>query len=133
MNIGEVSRRSGLSDKTIRYYESIDLVKPMRHDNGYRTFRESDLDKLIFLGRSRSLGFSIEDCRTLLLLNEDESRSSKEVKKVAQQHLDQIEKKISNLLDMQRTLSTLIESCAGDGRRECPILDSLCQPKEVIS
>ncbi len=133
MNIGEVSRRSGLSDKTIRYYESIDLVKPMRHDNGYRTFRESDLKKLVFLGRSRSLGFSIEDCRTLLLLNEDESRSSREVKQIAQQHLDQIDKKISNLLDMQRSLALLVESCAGDNRRECPILDSLGQPDDAIA
>jgi len=133
MNIGEVSRRSGLSDKTIRYYESIDLVQPMRHDNGYRTFRESDLEKLVFLGRSRSLGFSIEDCRTLLLLNEDESRSSKEVKQIAQKHLDLIEKKITNLLDMQRTLSDLVDSCAGDNRRECPILDSLGQSDDVVA
>jgi len=132
MNIGEVSRRSGLSDKTIRYYESIDLVQPMRHENGYRTFRESDLERLIFLGRSRSLGFSIEDCRTLLLLNDDESRSSKEVKQIAQKHLDQIEKKITNLLDMQHTLSALVDSCAGDSRRECPILDSLGQSDDVV-
>jgi Cu(I)-responsive transcriptional regulator len=133
MNIGEVSRRSGLSDKTIRYYESIDLVRPMRNDNGYRTFRESDLGKLIFLGRSRSLGFSIEDCRTLLQLNEDESRSSKEVKQIAQQHLDQIEKKITNLRDMQRALSKLVDSCAGDSRRECPILESLGQSDEAMA
>ena len=117
----------------IRYYESIDLVRPMRNDNGYRTFRESDLGKLIFLGRSRSLGFSIEDCRTLLQLNEDDSRSSKEVKQIAQQHLDQIEKKITNLLDMQRALSKLVDSCAGDSRRECPILDSLGQTDEAMA
>jgi len=133
MNIGEVSRRSGLSDKTIRYYESIDLVQPMRHDNGYRTFRESDLQKLIFLGRSRNLGFSIEDCRNLLLLNENETRSSKEVKSIAQQHLKQIDKKISNLLEMQRTLSLLVESCAGDNRRECPILESLGTPETATT
>lgn len=130
MNIGEVSRRSGLSDKTIRYYESIDLVHPLRNDNGYRTFRESDLETLIFLGRSRSLGFSIEDCRTLLLLNEDESRSSKEVKQIAQQHLAEIENKISNLREMQRALSVLVDSCAGDSGRECPILESLGQPDD---
>jgi Cu(I)-responsive transcriptional regulator len=127
MNIGEVSRRSGLSDKTIRYYESIDLVRPQRNDNGYRIFRDADLEKLIFLGRSRSLGFSIEDCRTLLLLKDDDSRSSKEVKQIALKHLGQIEKKIASLQEMQRTLSPLVDSCAGDHRRECPIIDSLTQ------
>lgn len=127
MNIGEVSRRSGLSDKTIRYYESIDLVRPQRNDNGYRIFREADLEKLIFLGRSRSLGFSIEDCRTLLLLKDDDSRSSKEVKQIALKHLNQIEKKIASLQEMQRTLSPLVDSCAGDHRHECPIINSLTQ------
>ena len=68
MNIGEVSERSGLPPKTIRYYEDINLVRPLRSDNGYRSFRESDIHKLAFLGRARALGFSIEDCRTLLSL-----------------------------------------------------------------
>ena len=97
----------------------------MRNDNGYRTFRESDLQKLIFIGRSRNLGFSIEDCRNLLQLNEDDKRSSKEVKEIAQLHLTQIDKKIESLLEMQQTLSKLVNSCAGDNRRECPILESL--------
>ena len=59
MNIGEVSQRSGLPAKTIRYYEDIGLVEPLRSSNGYRAFRESDLHKLAFLGRARSLGFTI--------------------------------------------------------------------------
>ena len=57
MNIGEVSERSGLPPKTIRYYEDINLVRPLRSDNGYRSFRESDIHKLAFLGRARALGF----------------------------------------------------------------------------
>ena len=71
MNIGEVAERTSLPTKTIRYYEDIGLVRPLRSDNGYRAFRESDLHKLAFLGRARALGFSIEDCRTLLALYED--------------------------------------------------------------
>jgi len=133
MNIGEAARRSGLSDKTIRYYETIDLVQPKRNENGYRTFTESDLQKLIFLGRSRNLGFSIDDCRILLQLNEDETRSSKEVKQIALLHLEQIEKKIASLHEMQCTLSTLVDSCAGDSRRQCPILESLGTPAAVIN
>src|SRR6056297_326943 len=75
MNIGDVAERTGLPAKTIRYYEEIGLVRPLRGENGYRRFRESDVHKLGFLGRARSLGFSIEDCRGLLALYEDEGRA----------------------------------------------------------
>ena len=125
MNIGDVASRSGLPPKTIRYYEEIGLVKPPRSENGYRTFREQELHKLAFLGRARALGFSIEDCRTLLQLYEDESRTSADVKEIARGHLQEIDQKIADLKEMRGTLSHLIEACAGDNRPDCPILESL--------
>lgn len=125
MNIGDVSTRTGLPAKTIRYYEDINLIKPMRDDNGYRRFRDQDVHKLNFLGRARALGFTIEDCRTLLALYEDETRASADVKQVARDHLVQIETKISDLNAMRDTLSHLIEACAGDDRPDCPILRDL--------
>jgi Cu(I)-responsive transcriptional regulator len=121
MNIGEVSERSGLPPKTIRYYEDIDLVRPLRSDNGYRSFRESDIHKLAFLGRARALGFSIEDCRTLMGLYEDETRESAQVKAVAKEHLAEIDNKITQLKSMRETLSHLVEACQGDHRPDCPI------------
>ena len=125
MNIGEVAARSGLPAKTIRYYEDIGLIKPGRDANGYRAFQPQDLHKLAFLGRARALGFSIEDCRTLLALYEDENRASAEVKAIAREHLAQIEAKITDLRQMHATLSHLVEACAGDDRPDCPILASL--------
>jgi Cu(I)-responsive transcriptional regulator len=125
MNIGEVSERSGLPPKTIRYYEDIDLVRPLRSDNGYRSFRESDIHKLAFLGRARALGFSIEDCRTLMGLYEDETRESAQVKAVAKEHLAEIDNKITQLKSMRETLSHLVEACQGDHRPDCPILKDL--------
>lgn len=125
MNIGDVSRRSGLPAKTIRYYEDIGLVTPQRSENGYRAFRESDLHKLAFLGRARTLGFSIEDCRTLMALYEDGDRESAQVKAVAQQHLDEIDAKIAQLESMRDTLAHLVRCCAGDSRPDCPILSDL--------
>lgn len=125
MNIGDVAQRSGLPAKTIRYYEEIGLIKPLRDANGYRAFRDSDLHKLAFLGRARALGFRIEDCRVLLQLYEDDSRTSAEVKRIAQDHLAQIEQKIADLSEMRATLSDLVRSCAGDDRPDCPILESL--------
>ena len=125
MNIGEVAKRSGLPAKTIRYYEDIGLVCPARSDNGYRAFRDTDLHKLAFLGRARALGFSIEDCRTLLGLYQDESRASAQVKAVAQEHLSAIDDKITQLRGMRETLSHLVDACHGDHRPDCPILTDL--------
>lgn len=125
MNIGDVSRKSGLPAKTIRYYEDIGLVTPPRSENGYRAFRETELHKLAFLGRARELGFTIEDCRTLLALYEDDGRESSQVKRVAQDHLHKIDEKIGQLQSMRGTLAHLIDECAGDHRPDCPILEDL--------
>ena len=125
MQIGEVAERSGIPAKTIRYYEDIGLVRPLRDDSGYRDFHENDLHKLVFLGRARALGFSIEDCRKLLGLYEDESRESAQVKAMAEEHLQAIDSKIAQLQEMRGTLSHLIEACRGDHRPDCPILSDL--------
>jgi len=127
MNIGEVAERSGLPAKTIRYYEDIGLVSAPRDTNGYRAFGERELHKLAFLGRARALGFSIEDCRTLLELYQDEGRASAEVKHIAEDHLARIDAKIADLREMRETLSDLVHACAGDERPDCPILKSLAQ------
>mgnify|MGYP001589246186 CR=1 FL=1 len=125
MNIGEIAEKSGLPAKTIRYYEDIGLVEPNRSDNGYRRFNDNDLHKLTFLCRARTLGFSIEDCRTLMALYEDETRASADVKSVAKQHLSRIDEKITQLQSMRDTLSHLVSECAGDNRPDCPILNDL--------
>jgi Cu(I)-responsive transcriptional regulator len=125
MNIGDVAEASGLPAKTIRYYEDIGLVEPARSQNGYRHFRDRDVHKLIFLSRARSLGFTIEDCRTLLSLYEDRARASADVKAVAQEHLAEVEKKIAGLQSLHATLSHLVSCCHGDERPDCPILDGL--------
>ncbi|WP_377508697.1 Cu(I)-responsive transcriptional regulator [Octadecabacter sp. R77987] len=125
MNIGDVSARTGLPAKTIRYYEDIGLVTPQRAANGYREFRESDAHKLAFLGNARGLGFSIQDCRALLTLWEDRSRASGDVRQIAKDHLAEIETKIAGLQAMRATLSELVQACAGDDRPDCPILKGL--------
>lgn len=130
MNIGEVSTASGLPAKTIRYYESIGLVRPARCSNGYRSFSSVDANKLAFLSRARSLGFSIEDCRTLLSLYEDRQRASADVKRLTQQHLERIEEKITELRSLQSTLETLSQACHGDTRPDCPILDNISGSEE---
>jgi Cu(I)-responsive transcriptional regulator len=125
MNIGDVARASGLPPKTIRYYEEIGLVQPARGPNGYRDFDQQDAHKLAFFARARSLGFAIEDCRTLMSLYEDRSRASADVKRLAQEHLHRIAVKIGELETLRDTLETLVTRCHGDDRPDCPILDGL--------
>ncbi len=125
MNISDVSKQAHLPAKTIRYYEDIGLITPARSSNGYRHFRDTDLHKLIFLGRARSLGFSIEECRALLALYEDDSRASADVKAIARTQLTDIDRKIADLTDMRATLAHLVDACAGDDRPDCPILAGL--------
>lgn len=132
MNIGEIAQQSGLPAKTIRYYEEIKLIQPRRDNNGYRNFDTTDLHKLTFLARARSLGFNIEDCRHLLALFEDNSRASSDVKELAQSHLQRIDQKLAELQGMRDTLSHLVHACAGNDRPDCPILDDLANllPKQ---
>ena len=125
MKIADVAEASGLSAKTIRYYEEIGLVRPMRGENGYRAFVETDVHKLTFLARARSLGFSIKECRTLLSLYEDRGRASSDVKALAEAHLRRIDHKIAELEGLRGTLATLVARCHGDERPECPILEDL--------
>ena len=125
MNIGDVSQASGLPAKTIRYYEEIGLIRPARGENGYRDFAETDLHKLTFLARARSLGFSIEECRTLLSLYQDRDRASADVKALAEEHLTRIDEKIAELEGLRATLGNLVSRCHGDDRPDCPILEDL--------
>ena len=133
MNIGDISNATGLPAKTIRYYEEIGLVTPGRGDNGYRVFADRDLHKLRFLGRARSLGFTLENCRQLLSLYDDKSRASADVKAIAALHLDRIDQKIAELESLRATLGELVEKCQGDDMPDCPILASLGAADEAAA
>jgi MerR family copper efflux transcriptional regulator len=126
MNMGTVAERSGVPPKTIRYYESIGLIRSAdRQANGYRAFTEVDMHELHFIKRARRLGFSVEEVRELLDLWHNTGRSSAAVKAVVARHVEALERKIAELKSMRRTLADLIERCRGDDRPDCPILDDL--------
>ncbi|MFP1630972.1 Cu(I)-responsive transcriptional regulator [Zhengella sp. ZM62] len=125
MNIGQAAQRANLPPKTIRYYEEIALIKPDRAENGYRDYSEADVHRLRFLQRSRSLGFTIEECRTLLSLYEDKHRASADVKALARQKISEVERKMAELKSLRETLSVLVKHCHGDDRPDCPIIESL--------
>lgn len=126
MNIGDAAKRSGVPAKTIRYYESIGLIPAAdRTESGYRDYSPKDVETLRFIAQSRSLGFSVKEVGDLLQLWRDQGRASADVKRIAAGHVAAVERKIEELQAIRRTLLGLMESCAGDGRADCPILDGL--------
>lgn len=126
MNIGSASKRSGVPAKTIRYYESVGLIRPAdRRQNNYRDYSDIDVQTLRFISRARGLGFSVKEVGALLTLWQDKRRASQDVKAVALRHVAAIDRKVAELQAMRRTLVMLTERCHGDDRPECPILDDL--------
>ncbi|WP_306259345.1 Cu(I)-responsive transcriptional regulator [Pararhizobium sp. IMCC21322] len=123
MNIGQASDTTGLRAKTIRYYEEIKLVKPVRAANGYRDYADEDIHRLAFVQRARSLGFTIVECRLLLSLYEDTDRASADVKALALDKINEIDRKLTELNSLRSILKNLANHCHGDGRPDCPIID----------
>ena len=126
MNISAASKAAGLPVKTVRYYADIGLVEaPSRSDAGYRSYDDAAVRKLVFARRSREFGFSIEECRELLGLYQDQDRTSSEVKRIASRRLQEIEVKQRELQSLHDELSHLVKSCRGDNMPHCPIIDYL--------
>lgn len=124
-NIGQAALASGVSAKMIRHYESIGVIPaPDRTFANYRIYSQSDVHTLQFVRRARALGFSMKQIQTLLGLWQGH-RPSQEVKRLALEHVRDLEIKIREMEAMKRTLETLAEHCQGDHRPECPILDDL--------
>lgn len=126
MNIGLASKLSNLTVKTVRYYSNIGLVVPNQNQvTGYREYGEEDVLRLKFVGKARRYNFSINECRELLSLYENNERSSKDVKNLTLEKIKEIDKKLNELLSLRKELSYLADHCLGDDKPNCPIIDEL--------
>lgn len=126
MNIGQAAQATGLSAKMLRHYEHLGLLPTAkRTDSGYRFYTESDLHTLRFIKQARLLGFSLEEIKVLLSLWQDKTRSSREVKQLAEKHIAELQQRVTDLNSMIQSLSALTACCQGNERPECPILDAL--------
>ncbi len=127
--IGQAALASGVSAKMIRHYESVGLLSPAaRTDAGYRQYSDKDVHTLRFVRQARELGFSIAQIRELLGLWQKQ-RPSRQVKALAQAHIEELDAKLQELAAMKATLQHLVLCCQGDERPDCPILDRLAQPR----
>lgn len=132
MNIGQAAQATGVSAKMIRHYEGIGLIPAAtRTDAGYRLYGERDIHTLNFVRHARDLGFSLAQIGELVGLWQDRSRPSRQVKALAQAHIQALEKKAHELLAMKATLEQLVHCCHGDDRPDCPILETLASNTPV--
>ena len=128
LTIGQLAKASGVSAKMIRYYESIELLPPAeRTESNYRIYAEKDVHRLRFIHRARKLGFSLDHIRVLMALWQDQSRSSREVKRLAVEHIGELEARIAEMQSMVDLLQKLTHQCQGNDRPDCPILEELAK------
>src|ERR1700726_4175026 len=124
--IGQLSNRSGVNIETIRYYERVKLLPaPPRPSSGRRVYDVTDLRILVFIRRSRELGFSLDEIRALLRLGGPEKAPCREVRAIAAHHLEDIRAKLDDLKKLERLLSKTVARCSGKTAPDCPVLDVL--------
>ncbi|MBB6558737.1 Cu(I)-responsive transcriptional regulator [Acidovorax soli] len=126
MNIGDAAKAAGVSAKMIRHYEQTGLLpEAVRSDSGYRLYGEREISVLRFIRQSRRLGFSMPQIAELIGQWGDAARSSRQVKAIAERHLQDLQQKLQEIVEMKSALEQLVAVCAGDDHADCAILDNL--------
>lgn len=132
LSIGDAAAEVQLPTKTVRYYDEIKLVSPVtRSTAGYRLYGSAELQKLKFVRRARSFGFSVNDCRQLLDLFENHDRNSREVKELARKRLADIETKMRDMQKLHTQLTAISEQCPGNEQANCPILNTFADTEAL--
>jgi MerR family mercuric resistance operon transcriptional regulator len=126
LSIGALSQLTGCNIETIRYYERIGVLPdPPRTEGGHRSYGGNHLKRLTFVRRSRELGFTLDEIRSLLGMVDGGDYTCGEVLGLAREHLGAIQAKIRDLKRLQQTLANIAAQCGGGAVPECPIIDAL--------
>jgi MerR family mercuric resistance operon transcriptional regulator len=124
--IGQISRRTGVRIETIRYFEKVGLVaSPPRTDGGHRVYDANHLRALLFIRRSRGLGFTPEEVRGILALGGPTNACCDEVREIASQHLENVRNKMADLARLEALLASTIERCSGEHAPSCAVIDMI--------
>lgn len=126
LGIGVLSKRTGCNIETIRYYERIGLMpQAARSEGGHRLYGEAHARRLGFIRRSRELGFTLDQIRTLLGLVDGGRYTCARVKRITVGHLDEIKRKVADLRKIERVLKEMAAQCDGGTVPKCPVIDAL--------
>jgi MerR family mercuric resistance operon transcriptional regulator len=126
MRRGELAQQSGCNIETVRFYERLGLLPaPPRTAGGHRDYAPEHLRRLMFIRRSRELGFTLDEVRSLLALVGGGDWTCAEVRAMTLEHLADVRRKIADLEKLGRVLEDMTAQCAGGALPECPIVDAL--------
>jgi DNA-binding transcriptional MerR regulator len=127
--IGQLAQLAATKVETIRYYERINLLEaPARTAGNYRTYGQADVNRLSFIRRSRDLGFSLDQVRSLLRLSDERHQSCAEVDRIANAQLAEVTSKIADLCALRDVLQDLIGQCRHGTVADCRIIEALGPP-----
>lgn len=126
MNISQVSKQTQLSAKSIRLYEQKGLISaPLRSENGYRIYSRQHIDELLVIARAKRVGFTLDECKSLVNLAKNPERTSAEVKEKAKEKLSEVNAKLAELIEIKQQLEEWVNKCPGNSGSDCPIIDDL--------
>ncbi len=123
--IGEVTRLTGLSADTLRYYEKIGLLPPVaRNAGGVRIYDEADLSRLRFIQRAQKMNFRLEEIGMLLKMRADPRHARDEVRELTARKLAEVEHRLEALTLLRNELTLLLNLCRGSAEG-CPIIEGI--------
>lgn len=124
--IGDVAERAGVPTATVRYYESIGLLKPApRASSGYRRYSEQTIEELRFIKKAQALGFSLEEVAEILQLSRSGKKPCAQVLSLGHEHLAAVNERIRQL---QAFRAQLASELAKWGQQEAGVTcEGLCQ------
>ncbi len=124
LTIGRLAKAAGVGVETVRYYQSRGLLRIPAANGGFRVYPAAAIDRIAFIKRAQVLGFTLDEVRGLLDL--DDGRNRRAIQSIAQARLDQIEDKMADLHRMRVVLSELLHRCKQAGPTQaCPIIEAL--------
>ena len=128
LSISQAAKQTRLSVKSIRHYEQIGFINtPSRGDNDYRYYNEAIIKQLHFIKATKAAGFNLKECKALLELCENESRSSADVKAIALEKIEELQVRIAQQQTLLNKLKMITQQCHGDENASCPIIDAFAK------
>jgi MerR family transcriptional regulator, copper efflux regulator len=125
--ISDVTKETGLTADTLRYYEKIGLLKKVnRNLSGIRLYTDRDLSRLRFIQRAKTMNFSLDEITQLLQMRENPARAKKSVRVLTQNKLDEVKQHLKTLNTLHNELTLLVNLCTGS-KDGCPIIENIDQ------
>jgi len=126
--IGMLASKADINVETIRYYERRGLIRqPVKPGTGYRQYDNECLQRLLFIKRAKSLGFSLDEIKNLLVLSDG---NCADIRSLAEQKLNRIHAKVQDLTRLENVLRDLVRQCDSNAHQaSCPIIETLLDEK----